>query len=89
MKIAIASGKGGTGKTTVAVNLYHLHGRPVIDDPLMIVAFDAWVDAGSAATRAASLLAEDGVVSGSYPIPNPYLSPNQLPLCQKCHDRLP
>ena len=36
-----------------------------------------------------SLLAEDGVVSGSYPIPNPYLSPNQLPLCQKCHDRLP
>ncbi|MBD3162073.1 MAG: hypothetical protein GF346_07235 [Candidatus Eisenbacteria bacterium] len=31
------------------------------------------------------LLAEDGVVSGSYPIPDPYDSPNQKQLCQKCH----
>ncbi len=32
-----------------------------------------------------SLLAEDGVVSGSYPIPDPYDSPTQGPLCEKCH----
>jgi predicted CXXCH cytochrome family protein len=33
-----------------------------------------------------SLLAEDGVESGSYAIPNPYGDPNQGPLCEKCHD---
>ncbi len=31
-------------------------------------------------------LGQDGVVSGSYPIPNPYGDPNQDPLCRKCHD---
>jgi hypothetical protein len=30
-------------------------------------------------------LNEDGVVSGSYPIPNPYLGPDQRSLCIKCH----
>ena len=30
-------------------------------------------------------LGDDGIVSGSYPIPNPYLDPNQEPLCRKCH----
>jgi hypothetical protein len=33
-----------------------------------------------------SLLNEDGVVSGSYPIPNPYASPTQGTLCNKCHE---
>jgi hypothetical protein len=32
-----------------------------------------------------SLLAEDGIVSQSYPIPDPYGSPNQGTLCAKCH----
>jgi hypothetical protein len=32
-----------------------------------------------------SLLADDGLVSGSYPIPDPYNSPNQGSLCSKCH----
>lgn len=32
-------------------------------------------------------LAEDGVESGSYPIPSPYPDPDQGPLCSKCHDR--
>jgi hypothetical protein len=41
------------------VTLYHLHDRPELDDVLMIVALDAWVDAGSAATRAAALIAQD------------------------------
>jgi hypothetical protein len=31
-------------------------------------------------------LIEDGVVSGSYPLPNPYNSPNQGTLCSKCHE---
>ena len=31
------------------------------------------------------LLAEDGVVSGSYPIPDPFSSPTQGTLCSKCH----
>ncbi len=46
----------------VAVTLYRLLDHPALDDPLMIVAFDAWVDAGSAATSAAAMLAEDGQV---------------------------
>jgi hypothetical protein len=41
------------------VTLYHLIDHPELDDPLMIVALDAWVDAGAAATGAAALLAED------------------------------
>jgi hypothetical protein len=40
------------------VTLYHLDDHPPLDDPLMIVAFDAWVDAGAAATTAARLIAE-------------------------------
>jgi hypothetical protein len=44
----------------VTVTLYRLHARPTLTNPLMIVAFDAWVDAGSAATSAAELLAEGG-----------------------------
>jgi len=31
------------------------------------------------------LLAEDGLVSGSYPIPSPYPEPEQEGLCAKCH----
>lgn len=34
---------------------------------------------------AVELLQEDGVPSGSYPIPNPYPGPNQGSLCRKCH----
>jgi hypothetical protein len=32
-----------------------------------------------------TLLAEDGLESGSYPIPDPYLNPAQRSLCNKCH----
>jgi predicted CXXCH cytochrome family protein len=31
-----------------------------------------------------TFLAEDGIESGSFPLPNPY-SPNQKSLCEKCH----
>jgi len=34
---------------------------------------------------AVTLLAEDGAESGSYAIPDPYNSPNQRSLCNKCH----
>jgi hypothetical protein len=44
------------------VTLYHLLDHPELDDPLMIVALDAWVDAGSAATSAATLLSEGATV---------------------------
>jgi hypothetical protein len=44
----------------VSVKLFELLDHPTLVEPLMIVAFDAWVDAGSAATRAAALVAEDG-----------------------------
>ncbi|HKZ91172.1 MAG TPA: PAC2 family protein [Candidatus Limnocylindrales bacterium] len=40
------------------MTLYHLLDHPELDDPLMIMALDAWVDAGSAATSAAALLRE-------------------------------
>lgn len=42
------------------VTLYDLDDHPPLTEPLMIVAFDAWVDAGSAATNAAELIAEGG-----------------------------
>lgn len=44
----------------VAVTLYHLLDHAELNDPLMIVALDAWVDAGSAATSAAALVGEGG-----------------------------
>ena len=42
----------------VGVTLYHLLHHPELNDPLMIVALDAWVDAGAAATTAVDLLAQ-------------------------------
>lgn len=39
------------------MTLYHLDEHPPLTEPLMIVAFDAWVDAGGAATTAARLIA--------------------------------
>lgn len=40
------------------MTLYHVLDHPELNDPLMIVALDAWVDAGAAATSAAALLSE-------------------------------
>ena len=34
-------------------------------------------------------LEDDGAVSGSHPIPNPYPGPEQGPLCRKCHPKSP
>ncbi len=43
------------------MTLYHLLDHAELNDPLMIVALDAWVDAGAAATTAAALLAQHAV----------------------------
>ena len=32
-----------------------------------------------------AVLGQDGIASGSYPIPNPYSDPAQAQLCRKCH----
>jgi hypothetical protein len=51
---------GGVGGLAYAcsVSLYNVLDHPKLQRPLMIIALDAWVDAGSAATSAAALLAE-------------------------------
>jgi hypothetical protein len=49
----------------VGVTLYRLLDHAELHDPVMIVALDAWVDAGAAATNAAALLAEEATPIGS------------------------
>src|SRR6476619_234708 len=44
------------------VSLYTLHDTGDLIDPVMLAAFDGWVDAGSAATTALGILADDGDV---------------------------
>jgi PAC2 family len=44
----------------VIVSLYRVLDHEKLVQPLMVVAFDAWIDAGSASTSAAALLAEGG-----------------------------
>lgn len=44
------------------MNLYDLREHEKLEQPLMIVALDAWVDAGGAATAAARLVADDAEI---------------------------
>jgi hypothetical protein len=48
------------------VNLAQLVHRPAADAPVIIVAFDAWVDAGSASSAAATALAEGGELVATF-----------------------
>ena len=48
------------------MTLYRLAQRPELESPTAVVAFDGWVDAGSAATTAGSLLAEGGEVVATF-----------------------
>ena len=48
------------------VSLYTLHDTGDLIDPVMLAAFDGWVDAGSAATTALGILADDGEVVATF-----------------------
>jgi hypothetical protein len=48
------------------VTLYRIDSLPDLVAPICVVAFDGWVDAGSAATTAAGLLAEDGELVATF-----------------------
>ena len=56
----MSASKRASRSYAVAVSLYRLTDHERLVDPLMVVAFDAWIDAGSASTSAAALLAEGG-----------------------------
>jgi PAC2 family len=49
-----------------AVSLYTLDDRRELIDPVVVAAFDGWVDAGSAATTALQFLADDGDVVATF-----------------------
>lgn len=57
---SLALQSGVACRYAVAVSLYETLDGPKLEQPIMVVAFDAWVDAGSASTSAAALLAEAG-----------------------------
>lgn len=48
--------------------LYHLDESAALDAPILLAAFDGWVDAGSAATTALALLALDGVTIATFDV---------------------
>lgn len=48
------------------MSLYELVDRRELIDPVLLAAFDGWVDAGSAATTALSILADDGDVVAAF-----------------------
>jgi hypothetical protein len=48
------------------VPLYHVDARPTLDGPVLIAAFDGWVDAGSAGTLAAQQFARDSQVIATF-----------------------
>jgi hypothetical protein len=47
-------------------SLYRIHNADDLDEPALVAAFDSWVDAGSAATTAASHLASGGDVVATF-----------------------
>lgn len=49
------------------MSLYRLDGPlPALDAPVVVAAFDGWVDAGSAATRVVEILGEDAVTVATF-----------------------
>jgi proteasome assembly chaperone (PAC2) family protein len=48
------------------MSLYHLDKHPPLDAPIVVAAFDGWVDGGRAGTLAAEQLAEDGSPIASF-----------------------
>jgi len=64
--VACATGARGRGEYPVAVALYQLDDPGPLISPSLIVALDGWVDAGSAATTAAGLIADGGRVVATF-----------------------
>jgi hypothetical protein len=48
------------------MSLYHLDGPIGVETPVVVAAFDGWVDAGAAATTALALLARDAVTVATF-----------------------
>jgi MinD superfamily P-loop ATPase len=78
LKIAIASGKGGTGKTTVAVNIYH-HLSHNATGKVMLV--DCDVEEPNA-----TLFFQDATHTESIPVVQeiPVIEPSKCTFCRKC-----
>jgi hypothetical protein len=60
------SDRAGRVAYASAVSLYTLTGGHELIDPILLAAFDGWVDAGSAATTALAILADDGEVVATF-----------------------
>lgn len=78
MKIAIASGKGGTGKTFVSVNAYHalsMHGRKV-------VLTDCDAEAPDSALFFDVVPQQESIVTEQVPV----IDTDACTFCGKCHD---
>jgi predicted ATP-grasp superfamily ATP-dependent carboligase len=48
------------------VSLLRIGDHPDLESPVLVAAFDSWIDAGSASTTAANLLAEDATVVATF-----------------------
>ena len=59
-------GQGTRVAYPVAVALYRIDDPGPLNRPALVVALDGWVDAGSAATTAAALIAEGGIVVATF-----------------------
>lgn len=80
MKIAIASGKGGTGKTTVAVNLYALLSRE-LNNRVQLIDCDVEEPNDLLFFKEAELIYDQKVFS-----PVPEIDTGKCTFCRKCAD---
>jgi len=48
------------------MSLLHIAEHAALESPVLVAAFDSWIDAGSASTTAANLLAEDATVVATF-----------------------
>jgi MinD superfamily P-loop ATPase len=78
MKIGIASGKGGTGKTTVAVNLYHVVAK-YYDENVMLIDCDVEEPNDALFFECAKLLSESPVN-----LMVPTIDTRKCTFCRKC-----
>jgi MinD superfamily P-loop ATPase len=78
IKIAIASGKGGTGKTFIATNIFHT----LITKGIETVLVDCDAEAPNASAFFETNLADSSIVSQMVPV----IDPGKCAFCGKCHD---